>query len=93
MSESPELDPDVAAIAPTGTALTAYDRRHFITYLRLLDAVAENAPWEDVARIVLRMDPTGAPEVARRAFQTHLERARWMTEAGYLDLLKQPRSS
>ena len=47
-----ELDPDVDDEAPTGNAITAYDERHYVTYLRLLDAKAEGADWKEVARIV-----------------------------------------
>jgi len=31
--------------------LTAYDHEHLVTYLRLLDAEADGADWQDVARI------------------------------------------
>jgi hypothetical protein len=32
----------------TGSVLTAYDERHAITHLRLLDAEAERADWKEV---------------------------------------------
>ncbi len=35
------LDPDVADLAPTSSALTGYDEQHLVTYLRLLDAAEE----------------------------------------------------
>jgi hypothetical protein len=35
--------------------------RHAITYLRLLDAEAEDADWKEVVRIVLRIDPAREP--------------------------------
>ena len=38
---STPLDPDVADLAPDGPVLTAYDEQHVVTYLRLLDADAE----------------------------------------------------
>jgi hypothetical protein len=82
------LDPDVADTAPTDPALTPYDHEHLITYLRLLDADAEGADWRDVARIVLHLDPGREPDRAWRSFNTHLERARWMTEQGYRQLLR-----
>lgn len=91
MQREPDLEPDVAATAPSDDTLTDYDRKHFVTYLRMLDAHAEDAPWEDVARIVLRIDPVASPEAARRAYQTHLERAQWMTRTGYRQLLLQSR--
>ena len=39
--KKPPLDPNVADVAPTNSALTTYDEEHIITYLRLLDADAE----------------------------------------------------
>ena len=86
--QSPPLDPPVADSAPTDAVLTAYDQQHLVTYLRLLDAEAEAADWRDVARIVLHIDPDKEPDRARRAWETHLARARWMTEHGYRHLLQ-----
>jgi hypothetical protein len=86
--QKPPLDPDVADFAPNEPALTTYDEQHFITYLRLLDADAEGADWQDVARIVLHIDPDRELSRARRAFDSHLARARWMTEHGYRLLLR-----
>jgi hypothetical protein len=68
--------------------LTVYDEEHLITYLRLLDADAEGADWREVARVVLYLDPEQETERARRAFESHLSRARWMTEHGYRHLLR-----
>ena len=84
----PTSDPPVADSAPTDPVLTGYDEQHKITYLRLLDADAEHADWREVARIVLQIDPDKEPERARRAWDTHLARARWMTEQGYKFLLR-----
>ncbi len=83
--------PPIADITPTEAQLTDYDRAHLTTYLRLLDAASESAPWEEVARIVLELDPAQEPDRARRAHETHLARARWLTEHGYRDLLRSPR--
>jgi len=85
--QSPPLDPPVADNAPSGEALTSYDEQHLVTYLRLLDAAAENVDWCEVARIVLHIDPAAEPDRARRAWESHLSRARWMTERGYRHLL------
>ena len=74
------LDPDVADLAPSGPALTAYDERDAITYMRLLDADAEGADWREVGRIVLHIDPDREPDRARQAFERHLARAKWMTK-------------
>lgn len=88
--KKPPLDPDVDDSAPADSTLTEYDEEHVITYLRLLDADAAKADWREVARIVLHIDPDREPERARRAFDSHLARARWMTEHGYRHLLRNP---
>jgi hypothetical protein len=85
---NPPLDPDVADVAPTEPTLTNYDQEHLVTYLRLLDADIEGADWREVARIVLHIDPQREPERARLAFDSHLARAKWMTEHGYRRLLR-----
>jgi hypothetical protein len=84
----PPLDPPVADQAPTAGDLTGYDQEHLVTYLRLLDADAEGEDWAEVARIVLHIDPSHEPERARRAFESHLARAKWMSEHGYRDLIR-----
>ena len=84
--KTPPLDPHIADLAPAGPALTTYDEEHIITYLRLLDADNEGADWRAVARIVLHIDPDRDADRARRAFESHLSRVRWMTEQGYRHL-------
>ncbi|WFU66825.1 MULTISPECIES: DUF2285 domain-containing protein [Bradyrhizobium] len=79
---SPPLDPDVADLAPTEPAPTPYDVRHVVTYIRLLQAEGEGADWQEVARIVLHIDPEREPARARTTYQSHLARAKWMTEQG-----------
>jgi Uncharacterized conserved protein (DUF2285) len=86
--QKPPLDPDVADTAPTDSTLTPYDHEHTVTYLRLLDADAEGADWQEVARIVLHIDPIREPGRARKAFESHLARAKWMTEHGYRHVLR-----
>jgi hypothetical protein len=82
------LDPFVSDQAPDVDTPTDYDREHLVTYLRLLDADAEGADWAEVARIVLHIDPKQERERARRAWESHLTRAKWMMEHGYRDLLE-----
>jgi hypothetical protein len=84
----PPLDPPVADQAPEAEVLTGYDQEHLATYLRLLDAEAEGADWTEVARIVLHIDPAQELGRARRAWESHLARAKWMTEHGYRHLLE-----
>jgi T6SS, Transcription factor, DNA binding domain len=84
----PPLDPPVADRAPNAEILTRYDEEHVVTYLRLLDAEADGADWTEVARLVLHIDPSREPARARCAWESHLARARWMTEHGYQHLLR-----
>jgi hypothetical protein len=81
----------IADTAPADTQLTDYDKSHFVTYLRLLDAAGENAPWDEVARIVLGLDPVKHAEASRRIYDSHLARARWISDHGYRDLLQRAR--
>jgi len=60
---------------------------HLVTYMRVLDAEADHADWAEVARIVLDIDPSHESVRARRAWDTHLARAKWMTTHSYRHLL------
>jgi hypothetical protein len=73
----------VADEAPTKHTLTAYDEEHLGTYLRLLDAEAEGADWDEAALLVLNIDPIREPTRARRVWESHLARAKWLAEHGY----------
>ncbi|KWV49281.1 hypothetical protein AS156_16190 [Bradyrhizobium macuxiense] len=81
---TPPLDPDVADLAPKDTTVTSYDEQHVVTYMRLLQAEGEGVDWREVVRIVLHIDPEHEPDRARSAYQSHLSRAKWMTEQGRL---------
>ena len=86
------LEPPIRDAAPTDDAITDYDKMLFVTYLRLLDAEAAGpVPWEEVCRVVLRIDPAREPARARRAYDTHMARARWMTEVGWRHLMRMAR--
>lgn len=78
----------ITAEAPTDATLTGYDQAHAVTYLRLLDADADGADWREVAREVLGCDPDADGDSARRTYDSHLARARWMTTSGYRHLLR-----
>ena len=84
----PPRNPKVADLAPNEPVLTPYDEQHAITYMRLLDAEADNADWREVARIVLHIDAAQEPDRARRAFESHLARAKWAAHHGYRHLLQ-----
>lgn len=83
-----ELDPDVDDAAPTSDEITAYDEQHFVTYLRLLDANAEKADWKEIARIVLHRDPDINESQTYSCWQSHLERAQWLSRTGYRRILR-----
>ena len=86
--KKPPRNPDVADLAPTDSVLTVYDEEHIFTYLRMLDADKEGADWREVTQIVLHINPELEPDRTRRAFDSHLTRAKWMTEHGYRHLLR-----
>lgn len=83
------LSPDtpLEEFPPSEDHVTVYDRDHIKLYARLLDAETEGAPLEEVSRILLGIDAESEPERAQRVHANHLERARWMTEHGYRDML------
>ena len=58
-----------------------------------LDANAEGADWREVAPIVLHIDPERESARVRRAHESHLLRAKWMTEQGYRHLLRRGASN
>jgi hypothetical protein len=64
MAFSPPSDPLCADQAPVTDVLTEYNYEYLVTYLRVLDA--DGADWQEVARIVLHIDPL--QERARIAF-------------------------
>ena len=82
--KTPPLDPDVADLAPSELGLSPYDEQHVVTYMRLLQAESEGADWREVSRIVLHIDPGHEPDRARNAYESHLARAKWVTEQGRL---------
>lgn len=72
--------------APEGLALTEYDRQHIKLYMRLLDAETDGATWQEAVEILFGISPDREPERAQRVHDSHLARARWMTEHGYRQL-------
>ncbi|MBV7255885.1 DUF2285 domain-containing protein [Pacificimonas sp. WHA3] len=78
----------IADAPPDETRLTTYDRDHLKLYMRLLDAETTGATLEEVSSVLFGIDATAEPERARRVHDSHLSRARWMTEQGYREILK-----
>ena len=76
---------------PESQDITGYDREHMKLYIRLLDAAADGADWREAVSILFGLDADFEPERARRVYDTHLARARWMTEHGYRQLVEKAR--
>jgi glycerol-3-phosphate O-acyltransferase len=74
---------------PESATLTDYDRTHMKLYMRLLDAATDGAAWQEAVSVLFGIDPDKNPERARRVHDSHLARARWMTEHGYRLLLNE----
>lgn len=76
---------------PNGPELTDYDRRHQKLLMRLHDSADEGADWREAVRVLFGLDPEREPERARRIYDSHLARARWMKKDGYKLLLRDGR--
>lgn len=74
---------------PESAELTSYDREHMKLYLRLLDAAMDGADWREAVQVLFGLDPELDPARARRIYDSHLARARWMTTHGYRELARQ----
>ncbi len=74
---------------PDSAELTDYDRAHMKEYMRVLDAATDGADWREAVSVIFGIDPAAEPERAQRVHDSHLARARWMTEHGYRQLLRE----
>ncbi|RWH68659.1 MAG: DUF2285 domain-containing protein [Mesorhizobium sp.] len=81
-----DVEPGLKDEVPWSESLTAYDKEHFKTYLRFLDASADDASYEEMAQVILGIDPAEEPVRARKAARSHLDRANWMMTTGYKEL-------
>lgn len=86
--DTPSGTPAFVDAPPQTERVNSYDERHFITYLRLLDAAEEGADWHEVVQIIFGIDPEREPDRAHRVYESHSARARWMCETGYRHLLE-----
>lgn len=77
---------------PDSEQLTTYDECHLADYLYLLDAEADGADWREAAGTIFGIDVAVEPDRAKTMHDSHLARARWMTEVGYAYLLGCQRS-
>ncbi|HVJ34894.1 MAG TPA: DUF2285 domain-containing protein [Terriglobia bacterium] len=68
--------------APSVDALTAYDEAHMAVYLQLLYGTAEGYSISRLAREAFDIDVGAEPERAEKIVNSHLRRAKWLTEGG-----------
>jgi len=73
------------SVAPVDEVVTPYDRTHFKLYLQLLDAEEQGISWQKVVIDIMTLNPEDAS--AKACWQSHLQRAKWMSESGYQQLL------
>jgi hypothetical protein len=86
--KEPQLNPQVAHLAPTGPALTVYDEEHMITYMRVFDGDQQGADWREVCRIVLRIDPDTRGRPGATSIRKPPLACQMLTEQGYRHLLR-----
>ncbi|MFK5978154.1 MAG: DUF2285 domain-containing protein [Rhizobiaceae bacterium] len=76
------------SVAPVDSKITPYDRAHFKLYLQLFDAEAKGIDWRVVAADIMEINPEDVS--AKACWESHLRRAKWMSETGYHQLLDSP---
>lgn len=76
---------------PESAELTDYDRVHMKDYMRVLDAATDGADWREAVNVIFGINPDAEPERAQLIHDSHLTRARWMTEHGYRELFREGR--
>ena len=81
--KSATVYPAIAERAEWSEVITFYDRQHIVTYARLLTAERERVDWRDGVREILLQDTDRDPKQARICWESHLERARWISTEGF----------
>ena len=79
--------PPLLDAPPESDRLTDYDREHFATYLFLLDWSAGGGDRCDAIKYLVGSDAASDRDRARKIYDAHLARAKWMTRTGYRLLL------
>ena len=62
--------------------ITDYDRAHFLTYARILDAVRFDQAWQAAAIEILGLDVKGDEYGSYRIWRAHVDRAEWIVRDG-----------
>ncbi|MGN6356057.1 MAG: hypothetical protein ACTHLU_01075 [Novosphingobium sp.] len=68
-------------VAPSGQ-VTLYDRQNLAIYADLLDADDAGIGWAEGVKSILGLDASDDGETARRCWESHLARARWIVGEG-----------
>lgn len=68
-------------VAPSGQVID-YDRQNLPVYAELLDADAAGIGWAEGVRSILGLDDTVDDMTARKCWDSHLARARWIVGEG-----------
>jgi len=79
---------ELQSLTPVDDNITPYDRAHFKLYLQLLDAEEQGVDWRTVASDIMNLELEDTS--TKPCWQSHLERAKWMRESGYRQLLDSP---
>lgn len=62
--------------------MTAYDQQSLPVYAEMLDADDAGIGWEEGAHTILGLDIAIDEDTARRCWESHLARARWIIGEG-----------
>src|SRR3546814_17815591 len=73
---------------PVSADLTAYDQAQLKLYMRLLDAEADGAAWEEVVHVLFGLDPAADAIRAANIDPAHIPRANCMPEPRQLQPIR-----
>ncbi|MCW2397922.1 hypothetical protein [Sphingobium sp. B2D3C] len=74
-------------VAPAGE-IVEYDRQHLSLYAQLIDAADAKVDWQVGTVEILGFDPSFDEDAARRCWDTHVARARWIVGNGLPSAVK-----
>lgn len=74
--------PGIFEEVPWSDSITDYDKQNIRVYCQILDACADEASIEEMAELILGIDPVLEPVRAHKAVRSHIDRANWMVTTG-----------
>ncbi len=86
---SDKFGDQISMNVPADDFATEYDRRHMLTYARLLDAERDGQTWREAAAEILLVDVASDPAAAERCWRSHLARAHWVVGAGLASIISE----